>query len=183
MAVILGVMLALPASNPSLAADRQGAIATSNGADFERLIAQAVIAKGFTVRGYLDWRNAGEPEGEWLLTNVPYVTLYGGKGRTEFLLLSASRDLRIRIEAKWQSSPGSVDEKLPYLYLNALQSMPEPVVFIVIDGPGWRAGGLEWLKRTVDGNAFADGPRKTIRVMGLDEFTSWTNSTLTPRPP
>ena len=27
----------------------------------------------------------------------------------------------IRIEAKWQQSPGSVDEKLPYLFQNALE--------------------------------------------------------------
>lgn len=183
-AVLFGAAVAvLPATGGTLAADRQGAIATSHGAGFERSIAKAVAAKGFSVRGYADWHEAGEPEGEWLLTNVPYTTLYGSKGRTEFLLLSATRGLRIRIEAKWQSSGGSVDEKLPYLYLNALKAMPEPTVFIVIDGPGWRPGGLQWLRNSADGHAFADGGDKVIKVMGLDAFRAWTETELAPRPP
>lgn len=162
----------------AIAADQQGAIATSHGAKFERKIALAVVEHGFTQRSYLDWHDDGEPEGEWLLTNVPYVTLYGSKGRTEFLLLSAARGLRIRIEAKWQSSAGSVDEKLPHLYLNALKAMPENDVIIVIDGPGWRPGGLEWLRKAAADRAFADRPEKVVRVMSLDEFRTWTDDTM-----
>lgn len=158
------------------AADPQGAIATSHGAAFEQLIAEAVVAKGFAVRGYSEWEDAGEPDGEWLLTNAPYVNLYGGKGRTEFLLLSKSRGLRVRIEAKWQSSPGSVDEKLPYLYLNALKAMPETTVFIVIDGPGWRPGGLAWLRRAAAGDVFGTDPDRDVRIMTLEEFQSWVEA-------
>lgn len=162
----------------ALAADQQGAIATSHGAKFEHRIAKTVVEHGFKQRSYLDWHEDGEPEGEWLLTNVPYVTLYGSKGRTEFLLLSTARGLRIRIEAKWQSSAGSVDEKLPHLYLNALKAMPEDTVFIVIDGPGWRPGGLEWLKNAAADRTFADRPEKLVRVMSLEEFRTWTDDAL-----
>lgn len=173
--IAVGIALA-PCSGQ--AAERQGAVATHHGASFERSIAKAVAAKGFEVRSYLEWVEDGEPRGEWLLTNVPYTTLYGSKGRTEFLLLSASRGLNIRIEAKWQSSHGSVDEKLPHLYLNALKAMPEDTVFIVIDGPGWRPGGLAWLKKAAEERAFSDRPEKTVRVMGLDEFRSWADAAL-----
>jgi len=160
------------------AADQQGAIATSHGAKFESKIAKVVTERGFEQRSYADWHDDGEPPGEWLLTNVPYVTLYGSKGRTEFLLLSAARGLRIRIEAKWQSSQGSVDEKLPHLYLNALKAMPEDTVFIVIDGPGWRPGGLEWLKKAAADKAFADRLEKVVRIMNLADFRAWTDDTL-----
>jgi hypothetical protein len=162
----------------ALAADQQGAIATSHGAKFERMIAKVVTERGFEQRSYADWHDDGEPPGEWLLTNVPYVTLYGSKGRTEFLLLSAARGLRIRIEAKWQSSQGSVDEKLPHLYLNALKAMPENDVIIVIDGPGWRPGGLEWLKKAAADKAFADRPEKVVRIMDFEEFKGWAASAL-----
>jgi hypothetical protein len=32
---------------------------------------------------------------------------------------------RKNIECKWQQVSGSVDEKLPYLYLNCIEAMPE----------------------------------------------------------
>lgn len=175
-AALAAMLLSAPC--PSTAADPQGAIATSHGAKFEHKIARVVVERGFTQRSYADWHDDGEPEGEWLLTNVPYVTLYGSKGRTEFLLLSAVRGLRIRIEAKWQSSQGSVDEKLPHLYLNALKAMPENDVIIVIDGPGWRPGGLEWLRAAAADRAFAERPEKVVRVMDLDEFKKWAASAL-----
>jgi hypothetical protein len=50
--------------------------------------------------------------------------------------MSKAHGVHVRIECKWQQSAGSVDEKLPYLYLNAIESMPEDHVIIVYGGGG-----------------------------------------------
>ena len=60
----------------------------------------------------------GVPIPDLLVRRVPYQSIYGHRGVTEFLAVSASRGLAVRIECKWQQSQGSVDEKFPYLYLN-----------------------------------------------------------------
>lgn len=57
--------------------------------------------------------------------------------------------MEIRIECKWQQAAGSVDEKLPYLYLNTIEAMPENSIMILIDGAGWKAGAIQWLKDAV----------------------------------
>jgi len=57
--------------------------------------------------------------------------------------------LQIRIECKWQQVKGSVDEKLPYLYLNTIEAMPENTIMILIDGAGWKTGAVKWLKDAV----------------------------------
>ena len=41
------------------------------------------------------------PELELLLKNVPYDSIFGHRGRTEFVLVSEKLGLRLRIEAKW----------------------------------------------------------------------------------
>jgi SepF-like predicted cell division protein (DUF552 family) len=58
--------------------------------------------------------------------------------------------LKTRIECKWQQTAGSVDEKLPYLYLNTIEAMPEDQIMIIIDGAGWKKGAVDWLRRAVN---------------------------------
>ena len=77
---------------------------------------------------------------------MPYTTLYDGRGYTEFLLISQIFNLEIRIECKWQQTAGSIDEKLPHVYLSAVNAVPENNVIILIDGPGFRDGAISWLK-------------------------------------
>lgn len=92
---------------------------------------------------------------------------------TEFLAVSASRGLAIRIECKWQQSQGSVDEKFPYLYLNCIQAMPEREIILLIDGNGYKPGALAWLKQAV-----ASQDAKLIHVFNLVEFLVWANRRL-----
>lgn len=72
----------------------------------------------------------------------------------------------LAIEVKWQQSPGSVDEKFPYLVLNIQHCYPCPVV-VVADGGGQRPGALQWLREQVSGNL--------LGVFSLAEFLAWAN--------
>ena len=47
------------------------------------------------------------------------------------------------IECKWQQTPGSVDEKYPFLIENIKQARLPTI--ILIDGGGYKPGALEWL--------------------------------------
>jgi len=55
-----------------------------------------------------------------------------GTLNTEFLLKSKEYNFNVRIECKWQQVSGSVDGKLPYLYLNSIEAMPESNIIIII---------------------------------------------------
>src|SRR5690606_13047129 len=91
---------------------------------------------------------------ELLLKHIPYDTIYNHKGRTEFLALSEKFNKKIRIECKWQQTSGSVDEKLPYLYLSAIEKMTEDEVIILYGGTGFKPGAIQWLKDSVLGRKY-----------------------------
>ncbi len=156
---------------------RQGAQANLTGKVLEDLVASVFMNHGFLAMEYADYARSagpglfGEDERDLLLRNVPYETIYGHQGKTEFLVLSPRRGLRFRIECKWQQAAGSVDEKFPYLIENC-RNMPEPMIVILIDGKGYKDGALAWLKR-----AAAACGGKDIRVFDMAEFVIWANST------
>jgi len=109
-----------------------------------------------------------------LLKHVPYTNIYGStRCRSEFLL--CYNDRRIRIECKFQESAGSVDEKLPYLYMNFTQSIPETEAIIVIEGNGFKVGAKEWLRKKC--------LNTKVSVMSLDEFAKAVTEKLPPPPP
>lgn len=85
----------------------------------------------------------------------------------------------MRIECKWQQVAGSVDEKLPYLYLNSIEAMPEKMIMILIEGAGWKAGSLKWLKDAVKNKKYTtkENNDKTILIFNLAEFFTWANNT------
>ena len=114
-----------------------------------------------------------------LLRNVPYTTLYGGRGYTEFLLKSQSYNLEVRIECKWQQTAGSVDEKLPHVYLSAAEAVPENNVIILIDGDGFREGAISWLKNITEERKYTpeDKQEKNISIMNSTAFLTWCNNT------
>ena len=157
----------------------QCGFANSSGSVLERMIREVMASKGFEVVPYSQYTKRPERYGtELLLQNVPYTTIYGHDSKTEFLLVSADYDLRVRIECKWQQSAGSVDEKYPYVYLNAVEAMPEKDIFIVLGGAGAKKGAVEWLKQAAQGRRYrAEAAEKNIRVMSIDEFVAWANRT------
>jgi hypothetical protein len=63
---------------------------------------------------------------------------------------------------------GSVDEKLPYLLLNAERRMPEPEILLLLGGNGAREKAIEWLKTEA-----ARIVSKKIYVRNLNDFPQW----------
>ncbi len=156
----------------------QGAYASNQGGMLESTVKSVLHRHGFEIVAHSEYRKKPEKYGkELLLMNVPYDTVYRHKGKTEFQLVSEKYQLKIRIECKWQQSNGSVDEKLPYLYLNCIETMPEDQIVIVIDGAGWKKGAIEWLKTAVAEKKYTTekNRNKVIQVFNLSEFITWAN--------
>lgn len=139
-----------------------------------------MTGKGFELVKYRVWEKNEEKHGkELLLENVPFKTVYEHHGNTEFLLISEKYKLKTRIECKWQQVAGSVDEKLPYLYLNTIEAMPENSIMILIDGSGWKTGAIKWLKDAVKQKKYTteENKNKDILVFSLTDFFTWANKT------
>lgn len=158
----------------------KGTKSNVTGNQLEQAVKTVLTGKGFELVNYRIWDKNKEHFGEeLLLENVPFITVYGHKGNTEFLLISKKYNLRIRIECKWQQVAGSVDEKLPYLYLNTIEAMPEKSILILIDGEGWKDGAIKWLKDAVKEKKYTtdENRNKEILVFSLTEFFTWANMT------
>lgn len=159
----------------------QGGTANHQGRILERTVVPTFEAHGFEIVAYSDWKKNPEKYGtELLLKHVPYTTIYQQNGFTEFLVKSEHFRLNIRIECKWQQSSGSVDEKLPYLYLNCIESMPETDIIIIAGGGGMKPGAIPWLKDAVSQKKYVlpGMPEKNIQVFSIEEFMTWANRTL-----
>jgi hypothetical protein len=158
----------------------QGGFANSSGTTLERAVIATLEGKGFVTVPYRQWQAQPTAYGpELLLRNVPYTTIYGHPGKTEFVIHSVRYGLEVRIECKWQQSAGSVDEKFPYLYLNCVECMPEPHIIILVDGGGAKAGSIQWLRSVCQSKRYQHTlpTAKTVSVMDLREFLIWANTT------
>jgi hypothetical protein len=157
----------------------QGGFANDTGGTLEGTVISTLSKKGFEVVPYSKWIKKPDKFGdELLLRNVPFTTIYGHSGKTEFLIKSVKYDMEVRIECKWQQSSGSVDEKFPYLYLNCIEAMPEKNIIIIVEGGGYKQGALQWLKDAVAHRKYlGTNLEKNIMVMSLPEFIAWANRT------
>jgi hypothetical protein len=153
---------------------------SKSGNQLEQSVISVFSNNGFEVINYSDWKKKPDKfSKEVLLKHVPYQSIYGHKGFTEFVALSAKWNMRIRIECKWQQSAGSVDEKLPYLYLNIIETMEEDEFLILIDGDGFKQGAIRWLREAVNEKHYttSENRYKNIHVFSLTEFLTWANDT------
>ena len=158
----------------------QGGTANRQGRVLEKTIIPTFEARSFEIVKYSDWMKKPDKYGsEILLKHVPYTTIYGHRGYTEFLAQSKRYNLNHRIECKWQQSSGSVDEKFPYLYLNCIEAMPEPNIIIIAGGGGMKQGAIPWLKRVVLERRYlpVGAAEKNIQVFSIEEFLLWANQT------
>ncbi|MFC2087661.1 PD-(D/E)XK nuclease superfamily protein [Bacteroidota bacterium] len=147
------------------------------GNQLEVAVKTVLTGKGFQLARYREWiKNPLQYSTELLLENVPYTTIYGHKGNTEFLLKSEKYRLKMRIECKWQQVAGSVDEKMPYLYLNMVEKMPEETIMVLIDGPGWKEGAIRWLKSAAGKSKYTNA-KKELLIFTLADFFTWSNQT------
>lgn len=156
-----------------------GHLANRSGNTLETTVKATLASKGFEIVRYREWLKKPDKYGDDLvLCNVPFETVYNHKGNTEFLIKSATYDLEVRVECKWQQSSGSVDEKYPYLYLNCVEKMPEQEIIIIVDGGGAKPGAIAWLRVAAENNLYQDEQNpKNIHVMNLSDFLIWVNKT------
>jgi hypothetical protein len=131
----------------------QGRQANTNGRDTETAIANMLQARG--IRFQQQYR-AG-------------TSIYGNDIRCDFYLLHTGDGLCI--EVKYQDTPGTADQKLPFLYQNIAEGRYLAPVLVIVVGDGWSVGALPWLRSKVDGY-------RLYQVMNLEEFLTWTIRTL-----
>lgn len=183
LASCLFALVILLTSAPALP-DSQGARAAASGRAFEDEIALLLEERGYQLQTHAGYGGTADEDTlrgsapRLALRQPPYTTLYGSPGRADFLLIGPQRKDDVWIETKRMSVPGSLDEKIPHMFLSALTALPGHHVIILIDGEGWRPGALTWLKaqtRDRRWNGFANYPGKRIDVMTLEDFTAWIN--------
>jgi len=159
----------------------QGGFANKSGRVLEAAVISLFTQHGFQELPFRTWSKSPQSYGEdILIRDVPYTSIYGHNGKTEFLAHSTRLSLTVRIECKWQQSSGSVDEKFPYLYLNCIFAMPENFIIIVLDGGGAKPSAVSWLKNAAATRHLIpdDMPQKKILVFTLAEFMIWANLAL-----
>lgn len=140
--------------------DVQGQLANLNGKHLESLV-EVTITRNLGVES--EYYARTEEREDILLKNVPYKSIYGGNCRSEFVLNYQGRS--IRIECKSQKSHGSVDEKLPYLFMNMNESIEEDEAIVILNGNGFRYGAKEWMYSTCKGTK--------IKVFSLKGFNDY----------
>ena len=156
----------------------QGAQANRNGKVFENMMIPIFEAAGFVVLSERELKKKTDDElremTRYIVRNASYMTIYNSEGKTEFVIVDASR--RVRVEAKYQAAAGSVDEKYPYMLLNGILKYPESEIIFVVDGGGYKPGAREWLRRQIE-NDWLDFREsgKDIKLMTIAEFMNWFN--------
>jgi len=158
----------------------QGARANRNGKQFEEMCIPLFENHGFKILNISEFRklekNNALPK-KYVLKNAPFTSIYNHQGKTEFVIVDKSREIAriIRIENKYQESAGSVDEKFPYMLLNAIQAYPEKEVILVVDGNGYKPGAKQWLQDRIDEGWLDFKEEKDIKLMNVIEFVNWLN--------
>ena len=132
--------------------------------------------------------------GNYVVRNAPYPNIYGGVGRSEFLMhcddinptpaFPVSGDFTCRIECRSQSRSGSADEKLLSLIANCEIAFEEQNVILVLEMPGARPGVVEFARKAIgDRNLFREDllkPSKRIVAMSAREFCLWAQEAFEP---
>lgn len=102
----------------------------------------------------------------YVIRSFPHESVYGTPGKKEALIvapngvsyfaLDEGGNARVILEAKWQETSGSVDEKFPYIW-EAFCLSPVKNWVIVLDGKYWKTGrgkaAVGWLRSKAPGPA------------------------------
>jgi len=115
----------------------------------------------------------------YVIRNYPHDSLYGTRGRKEALLVAANSGngfvpdgdgkMRVVIEAKWQETGGSTDEKLPYIW-HAFLASPIHNWIVILDGRYWKEGRGKAARSWLSG--MGAGPEgRRLYVVDQKEFT------------
>ena len=73
---------------------------TTTGTNLENFVETLIVPYGYTKIPHKEWSKTEDRTKKYLVTNVPYTSIYETKCRTEFSIINPTRD--IRVECKWQ---------------------------------------------------------------------------------
>ena len=142
----------------------QGSKANYSGRKLEREVELFLIGCGVESLKYSDYMDGMN---NIVLKQPPYRSIYNNNSRLDFLLKLHGKD-DIWIECKQQNVAGSVDEKLPYIMENAIHSLINGKVIIILEGNGFKPGAVEYMK-----SRSKEIKHKDIKVFNLFEFKEW----------
>jgi len=94
----------------------------------------------------------------YVIRNYPCMSIYGTPGKKEAFIVAPPSEgfvcgddgrVRILVEAKWQESAGSTDEKMPFVWQSFLES-DIPNWIVIMDGANWKTtrgkAVVAWMK-------------------------------------
>lgn len=174
---------------------RARAIRKSGRTHEEYVLLPLKLQHGFKVWTYKRWEAACREKkrlpSRIIVRDMPFTTIYGTQGKTEFWLRATDaapakgiaggtpeKPLVCRIECKNQEASGSIDEKLPYLVMT-LENFPEEDIILAAHIPGARVGAQEWLKKAIRNRELATEKSRSKRIILLsgdteeNTFRSW----------
>ena len=139
--------------NSSSEITSSGSKATKTGNALEKFVQQSLIDHGYVEfwnhkKQLFNNRNivGGKQYSKQLVVGK---TIYETDRLADFFVFNRDRFPNdLIIECKWQQSGGSVDEKYPLLVFNIVK-LGIPTV-ILLDGGGYRAQAMSWLKDQVN---------------------------------
>jgi len=148
--------------------EQGGTTANYTGKNFEKFVEDRLIERGYTFIDNKKFKSS-------VYLNQPIYskhylcgkTIYGTDIHSDFVIFHPEKWKEcLIIECKWQQSKGSVDEKYPYLVSNIQERYPHKTI-VVIDGEGYKKGGLEWIKSQIGNNL--------LGIMNMQQFSIWAN--------
>lgn len=179
---------------------KQGTLANKSGKTAESILLPLFNAYNYYIAKYSNITK--QPDllniDKIVFKDAPFTSIYNHNGKTEYLLINRLKNRKIRIEVKNQQQSGSVDEKLPNLFLNTIFSYPEDEIILILDGNGWKKGAIEWIKNAVNeysnkfdvyakslqelsfmfSNKNLSITKKKIQVMNFSEFLAYFSTEL-----
>ena len=132
-----------------------GTKANHTGNRLEKFVQEALRERGyveFLTQKAQAFKNRKAIGGKQYIKQLPVgETIYDTVRKCDFFVINRAKFPNdLIIECKWQQSSGSVDEKYPFLYFNIIKTGVPTVV--LMDGGGYKAAALKWLKENVNKN-------------------------------
>ena len=138
--------------------------ASKTGRILETFVASLLEDNGYVpikpANSFLAMRDLGQPIFAQQFTVGE--SIYKKPRKVDFILYHPEKwaDCLV-IECKWQASPGSVDEKYPFLVAN-IEHGNYPTI-VILDGGGYTEASGEWLREQ-------SGTNKFLNVFNQGEF-------------
>ncbi len=152
-----------------MSADSGGAKANRTGDNLEQFIVGQLERHTYVLQRRDKRQLNSLPDGPSYWSQFPIGPgIYDTPVKVDFLVYHpVKHPCLLIIEAKWQESSGSVDEKYPYLIQNIQKRYPYKTL-LLLDGGGYKKGAEKWVRNQVGGNL--------IGVWSMAEFQTRVNN-------